>query len=97
MSTADVPEAEIAERTEEDDYDLLTYSEAAVRLAELLQSERDRLAELQAAPTPDPATIDALQKRIELLAASDARYKGYSSSADKFIKTFGFDPRGSHS
>jgi len=81
------------ERADDDDYDLLTYGEAGARLAELLNTERQRLDELSATPGADPKEVEALRKRIELLRSSADRYRQHSASADKFTETFGFDPR----
>lgn len=85
-------EEEVPQR-EGDDYDLMTYGEAAARLVELIAEERAHLEVLEGAETPDNAAIDRLQKRIALLESSNARYKQESLSAAAFTEKFGFRPR----
>jgi hypothetical protein len=80
-------------RPADDDYDLLTYGEAAARLAELINAERRLLGDMRSAPDPDTVAIKALEIRIELLVASSARYKSQSLSGEKFTERFGVIPR----
>ena len=80
------------ERPDSDDYDLLTYGEAAARLAELLAAERRSLAALRAAPDPDTDRIEQLQLRIALLESSDARFRQQSMSSEEFQRRFGVRP-----
>ncbi|WP_054815005.1 hypothetical protein [Nocardia arizonensis] len=80
-----------AARPDSDDYDLLTYGEAAARLAEAVAFDRARLAELEKS-NGDPDEIGSLKRRIELLTASNARYRGQSLSGEAFTKKFGFPP-----
>jgi hypothetical protein len=82
-----------AKRPADDDYDLLTYGEAAARIGELLRDERKRLSELKATHTPDATVIAALELRIAQLAESDRRYRRHASAADKFEAAFGAIPR----
>jgi len=81
-----------APRPDTDDYDLLTYGEAAARLAEAVEQDRRRLAELEASGG-DSAQIASLRRRIELMIANDARYRQQSLSGAAFIRKFGFQPR----
>jgi hypothetical protein len=82
-----------AGRPESDDYDLLTYGEAAARLAELLVAERETLAALTRQAHPDRTRIHQLEQRIALLESSDARYRQQSLTAKAFTQRFGFTPR----
>jgi len=73
----------------DDDYDLLTYAEASARLSELLAVERERLAVLRSEPTADPARVEALQQRVELLERSSERYRQHVDSSEAFNRLFG--------
>ena len=89
MSESDLREG----RPDTDDYDLLTYGEAAARLSELLATERDALEVLRQQADPDPAAVEGLRRRIALLEYHGARYRRQSLTAEAFIERFGFSPR----
>jgi hypothetical protein len=80
-------------RPDDDDYDLLTYGEASARLTEVLRSERARLNELEADPTPDQTAIVVVQARIAQLEEGQGRYRAHAESADRFEAVFGVIPR----
>lgn len=88
-------EPTVAERSDDEDYDLLTYGEVAARLSEVLAEERQRLADLQAATPPDATSIAAQQDRIAELLAGRERYEHQAATAETFVKRFGLTPRGS--
>jgi hypothetical protein len=81
------------ERPDDEDYDLLTYGEVAARLSEVLAEERQLLAELKAATTPDAAAIASQEKRIADLVAGRERYEHQAETAEMFVKRFGLSPR----
>lgn len=94
MSSAPPPPSSgEAERPDDDDYDLLTYGEAAARIVELLAVERERLAELEAAGEPDADAIERQRARIVLLEQGDAHYKDQRQTAETFLRRFGLNPR----
>ena len=84
---------EPVERPEADDYDLLTYGEVAARMSEVLAGESKALAELRAAPSPDPHAIALLEARIAELTESKQRYEQQEATAATFIERFGLTPR----
>jgi hypothetical protein len=86
------PDAPV-ERPEDDDYDLLTYGEAAARLDELLREERVTLAALKADPSATADQISGQERRIALLQDSDTRYREHAETADRFMQMFGLTPR----
>ena len=90
MAQGDSP----AQRPDTEDYDLLTYGEAAARLAELLAAERDRLAALRNEPHPDPRRVEQIEQRIALLESSNERYRQQARSSDTFTRRFGSIQRG---
>jgi len=80
------------ERPEADDYDLLTYGEAGVRLAEEIQREATRLTELESAGADD-VEIAAVRRRIEDLKAAAQRQRAASEASADFTRFFGYDPK----
>ena len=85
----------LGQRSEdEDDYDLLTYSEVAARLAEVLAEEREQLARMQAAEPRDTTAIEAQQARISQLVEGRERYEKQAITAEMFMERFGLTPRG---
>jgi len=85
-------DAEPISRPETDDYDLLTYGEVAARLTEVLAGEAVALQMLRASGEADPATIDAVQARIDQLIASRARYEQQAETKAAFLRRFGLPP-----
>jgi hypothetical protein len=77
------------ERPDSDDYDLLTFGEVAARLAELLASEREALAQLKQLDSPDSAAEAFLELRIQSLEAQASRYRQQQHSNDIFAQRFG--------
>lgn len=86
-------EPAVVQRTDDEDYHLLTYGEVAARLSEVLTEERQRLADLQAATPPDAPSIAAQQARIAQLLAGRERYEHQAATAEMFVKRFGLTPR----
>jgi hypothetical protein len=80
-----------------DDYDMLTYGEAAARLAELSAAERDGFVALCQHADPRRASTQQLEQRISLLKANDARYRQQSLTAEAFTHRFGLRPRDAQS
>lgn len=85
-------EPDRAGRPDTDDYDLLTYGEAAARLAELLTAERAELAALRRTANPDHAVIQQLEQRISLLESSYQGYRRTAADGEAFAQRFGFEP-----
>lgn len=81
-------EGAAVERADSDDYDLLTYGEAAARLAELIAEERKRLSALRGEAHPDPERVRDLEERIDLLVSSDTRYRRQASTSETFARRF---------
>ena len=98
-----------AERPGDDDYDLLTYGEAAARLTEEIRKERRRLAELEERArrgteadeqreraghgTEAGAGIAAVLRRISELTQAAERQARQQREARDFVRFFGYDPR----
>ena len=83
----------VARSQDEDDYDLLTYNEVAVRLSEVLAEEHERLEQLRSATPQNTAAIAAQAARIAELAAGRERYEKQRITAETFMKRFGLTPR----
>ena len=71
-----------------EDLDLLTFGEARARLAEEIDSERQRLTALRAASAPQSA-VAASQARLETLAAAQQRNRAGRITADNAAEFFG--------
>jgi hypothetical protein len=84
-----VPELPDATRDDEDDYDLLTYSEAGVRLQEEIAKEEARLPGLSG----DEAA--ALRQRIAALREARERNGRRRLNDETFERFFGFRSRNS--
>jgi hypothetical protein len=95
-----------AQRPGDDDYDLLTYGEAAARLTEEIRKERRRLGELEerarrgteagpgaAGPGHASADIAAVRRRIADLTRAAERQARQQREARDFARFFGYDPR----
>lgn len=84
---------QVAQRPDEEDYDLLTYGEVGARLSEVLAEENAELERLRAADAVDDAAVAAHLERIEQLVRSRARYEEQSATAETFMRRFGLPPR----
>ena len=71
-----------------EDLDLLTFGEARARLAEEIDSERQRLTALRAVSAPQ-AVVAASQARLEALAAAQQRNRAGRITADNAAEFFG--------
>jgi hypothetical protein len=92
VTSVDEPNDARVERAEGDDYDLLTFSEVAARLVELVAAEKDELARLRRATRPDLARVRQLEERIALLTSVEARYRDQAETKDVFTRRFGSKP-----
>ena len=84
-----------AERPGGDDYDLLTYGEAAARLTGEIRAERRRLGELEEQArrgTDVGADIAAARQRIDDLTGAARRQARQQREARDFTRFFGYDP-----
>lgn len=79
------------ERSDDDDYDLLTYGEAGARLVEEIRRERDRLDRLLVSGAGDIELAHARQRIADLQDAADRQQAEAAERAD-FRKFFGYDP-----
>jgi hypothetical protein len=81
---SDDDQSRAAELAEEEDYDLLTYTEAGLRLREEIAQEKSLLA---ASSTPDRTRLDALSEALErnsrraVNAQNFENFFGYPASA----------------
>jgi hypothetical protein len=71
-----------------EDLDLLTFGEARARLAEEIDSERQRLTALRSASAPQ-SVVAASQARLEALAAAQQRNRAGRITADNAAEFFG--------
>lgn len=84
---------EPAKRPDDDDYDLLTYGEAAARLDEVLRSDRRELLRLTADPSATAEQIAQQRERVRLLEERDDGFRRHAETADRFMATFGLTAR----
>jgi hypothetical protein len=84
---ADEPEQDAPQREEEDDYDLLTYGEAGVRLHQEVQAQRRLVAELE--QTGD-ARLASARKRLADLEAAAERNGRQPINDETFESFFGY-------
>jgi hypothetical protein len=75
------------ERDDEEDYDLLTYSEAGVRLQDEIKAQRDRVDALTGG---DPDALAVAEKRLEVLLEGARRHGRQRISDENFEKFFGY-------
>jgi hypothetical protein len=73
-----------------EDFDLLTFGEARARLAEEIDSERQRLTALRAASAPE-SVVAASQARLDALAAAQERNRAGRITADNAAEFFGYE------
>jgi hypothetical protein len=86
--TTPKPSEEVPTRdTEEDDHDLLTYSEVAVRLHGEVRDQRDRVAELERTGADG---LDAARRRLAALEDALERNKQQPINDDNFERFFGY-------
>jgi hypothetical protein len=84
----DKPENQRGDQAE--DFDLLTFGEARVRLAEEIDSERERLTALRATSAPQ-SLVAASQARLEALAAAQQRNRAGRITPDNAAEFFGHE------
>jgi hypothetical protein len=75
------------QREEEEDYDLLTYGEAGVRLHETVEAQRRLVAELEGS---DDARLEAARERLAALEEAAARNARQPINDENFERFFGF-------
>jgi hypothetical protein len=80
------------EPIDEDDYDLLTYTEAATRLGQEIVGERARLEALTTAGDATPADVEESRQRLAALAAAAERTGRRTINDDTFERFFGYPP-----
>jgi hypothetical protein len=73
------------ERPDEDDQDLLTFSEAGVRLAEELQAEKSRLADMTQRRPSGARNDDELQTLRQRIADLEDAASRNAMSPDNFL------------
>jgi hypothetical protein len=78
-------------REEADDQDLLTYSEAAARLHEEIQAEREHVAALR--DSGEASALASAQERLTLLEDGARRHAGARIDERNFVKFFGYPAR----
>jgi hypothetical protein len=77
-------------REEEDDYDLLTFGEAGVRLDQEIRKNSALLAQLEADPSTDPAVLKSTKDRLEQLRGAAARNARQPINDENFQRFFGY-------
>lgn len=80
-------EGPLPEREEEDDYDLLTYGEAGVRLKQEVDIQRDRV---EAARAEGAEALAKAEHRLALLLDAAKRQRTSRISPENFEKFFGY-------
>ncbi|MCK0516725.1 acyl-CoA synthase [Williamsia sp. DF01-3] len=76
------------QRDDKDDHDLLTYSEAAVRLHEEIEALKQRVKDLGAAGGSEDLT--KAQERLAILESARDRNSRQPINDDNFEKFFGY-------
>ena len=84
---ADEPVGAAPQREEEDDYDLLTYGEAGVRLYQEVQAQRRLVAELESG---GDTGLDAARRRLVALEEAAERNKRQPINDENFEAFFGY-------
>ena len=81
----------LLERPADEDHDLLTYGEAAVRLQTEIQALRDQIARLEVEAAPGaPAGVESARSRLALLEDAAARNARQPITDDNFEAFFGY-------
>ncbi|MCU1613520.1 MAG: hypothetical protein JWO98_1060, partial [Frankiales bacterium] len=75
------------QREEEEDYDLLTYGEAGVRLHEEVEAQKRLVAQLESSGDPK---LEAARQRLAALEEAAARNARQPINDANFEKFFGF-------
>ncbi len=76
---------------DEEDYDLLTYSEAGIRLDQEIDRQRARLAKLESSAQPDDGgEVAACRDRLAALEQSRERNSRRAINDDNFERFFGY-------
>jgi hypothetical protein len=89
------PETEALAREDEDDYDLLTFGEARVRLDQEIRQATQRVRELEAG-APDAQEVDggaalaAARARLDQLRGAAARNARQPITDENFQRFFGY-------
>jgi hypothetical protein len=78
----------VPERDDKDDHDLLTYSEAGVRLHQEIEALEQRVRELGAAG--ESAALTATRARLETLKGARDRNSRQPINDENFEKFFGY-------
>jgi hypothetical protein len=81
------PVAAAPQREEEEDYDLLTYGEAGVRLHEEVEAQKRLVAEFESGADP---RLEAARQRLVALQEAAARNARQPINDANFEKFFGF-------
>ena len=87
MTTPEQPGDVPTRDTDEDDHDLLTYSEARVRLYEEVRSQQARVAELERSGADG---LEAARRRLAALEDAVERNKQQPINDDNFERFFGY-------
>jgi hypothetical protein len=89
MATAGATGAgETIERPEADDYDLLTYGEAAARLSEVIVEERSTLESLEQKSGDNAPDIAKSQQRLSLLIERQERLARTRANGEELRRVF---------
>lgn len=78
------------DRLGEDDNDLLTYTEAGIRLTEAIAEQEQRLAQLQDADGAASPATDAVRERLGALRAAQERNSRRAVNDENFEAFFGY-------
>jgi hypothetical protein len=82
------PMAAVPQREAEDDHDLLTYGEVAVRLYEEIRSHQAKVAELEKHGAADE--VAKARRRLEALQEAAERNQRQPINDDNFERFFGY-------
>jgi hypothetical protein len=78
-------------REDEDDYDLLTFGEAGVRLDHEIRTLSSRVEALEKQDSPDQAALDAARTRLAALTDAASRNARQPITDENFTRFFGYE------
>ncbi|WP_261569584.1 acyl-CoA synthase [Frankia gtarii] len=90
MTDAGTNPAAVPQREDEDDQDLLTYGEVAVRLAEEIEAQSALVTELEGAEPADAERVGRERTRLAALRDAQERNQRRPINDENFERFFGY-------